>query len=563
MLPSARLAACGEAAAFVAEVRRLLQGDDDAAAGAGVSPAARTFLHLFDLSASAPPLRLARVPGRLDVLGGVTDIFGGLSLQAVTEEGTLVISQARADGQGALRVVSLMPGGGDEGGPALTTTTTLAATLTLSALVSDDKSLASVRAALATEPPWVRYVGGAVAAIAAAHPAGARAVLCTQPISSSLTLLISSCVPPGAGLASSASLCVSVAAATAAALAGEGGPAALPLPARRALARAAPAAAWAAEALVAGAPCGPADQAAVWAGSGGALLPVDCGRGGRGGATGLLATLPVTTGAPLPLPHGWAAVALRSGALHSVGGHDTPASAAAPSPYHAARAAGFLAARLLEKEAGPPPGGAPAHFLCAWGRPGATPPPALASLPLTLTGRAAASASASTADPATSPLSHTHPYPVLAAAQHAVGDAARAWRARAALEGSSSSSGGARAAAVAALGAAMATSHAGYGRVGLGHPATDALVATLTSRPPTLVAGARASGGGAGGAVVALVADSEEGRAAVAAAAAAAGAGAAHWAAPAGALGGAGFGVLTLTLPGLEVVDSPDDWGGL
>ncbi len=53
---------------------------------------------------------------------------------------------------------------------------------------------------------------------------------------------------------------------------------------------------------------------------------------------------------------------------------------------------------------------------------------------------------------------------------------------------------------VGALGSLMAASHAGYDAMGLGHPASTALVHELLAGPG--VHGARSSGGGCGGTVV-------------------------------------------------------------
>ena len=51
----------------------------------------------------------------------------------------------------------------------------------------------------------------------------------------------------------------------------------------------------------------------------------------------------------------------------------------------------------------------------------------------------------------------------------------------------------------------MTASHRSYTAIGLGHPATDALVERLFGRDD--VVGARVTGGGAGGTMVALVDD--------------------------------------------------------
>ena len=91
----------------------------------------------------------------------------------------------------------------------------------------------------------------------------------------------------------------------------------------------------------------------------------------------------------------------------------------------------------------------------------------------------------SSVDPATT-------YPVRAATSFGVTEHQRTTRALAHLRGGD----------VGALGPLLAASHLGYNAMGLGHPATDAVINEALDRPG--VHGARTSGGGCGGSVVVL-----------------------------------------------------------
>jgi galactokinase len=81
-------------------------------------------------------------------------------------------------------------------------------------------------------------------------------------------------------------------------------------------------------------------------------------------------------------------------------------------------------------------------------------------------------------------------YPVRAATRFGVEEHARTERAVECLQRGD----------LAALGALLAASHAGYDAIGLGHPAATAVVERALGRSG--VRGARSSGGGCGGTVV-------------------------------------------------------------
>jgi galactokinase len=127
----------------------------------------------------------------------------------------------------------------------------------------------------------------------------------------------------------------------------------------------------------------------------------------------------------------------------------------------------------------------------AWSFVSELPPDAIAALPESLGGTEFVDRWGDTDDPVTA-VEADETYPVQAATRFGVEEHARATRALAAIEGGD----------VAAVGALMGVSHAGYDAMGLGHPAATATRDEALSRAG--VHGARSSGGGCGGTVVVL-----------------------------------------------------------
>ncbi|MBK8974947.1 MAG: GHMP kinase [Planctomycetes bacterium] len=252
---------------------------------------------LFEPGPVAP--RVARAPGRLDVLGGIADYSGARVLELPLRESAWVAVGPRHDRRlrvrsaGRAELVEL-----DAGAFAEAAAAGLPACRELLAGTSADR--------------WPAYVLGPIAALAAegcALPAGGLGVaLCSD-------------VPEGAGVSSSAA--VEVAAATA--FAGFAGVAVEPLRLALACQRA--------ENEVAGAPCGAMDQVTSACGRAGALLDLLC--------------QPATLLGAHALPPGFWCVGIDSGVRHAVAG----------DPYGDARAAAFMGLRILESLAGPPPGG--------------------------------------------------------------------------------------------------------------------------------------------------------------------------------------------------------------
>lgn len=212
----------------------------------------------------------------------------------------------------------------------------------------------------------------------------------------------------------------------------------------------------AAENGIVGAPCGIMDQVAVVLGRAGAVLPILC--------------RPASIDDPVDLPPGVEVVGWPSGVAHDVGA----------DAYARARAAAFMGRRMAEAHAGQ-----------SWPWTSDLPLDAVRALPDTIAGAAFIERWGSTDDP----LTTVHPgmdYPVKAAAAFAAEEHRRATEA---LDGL-------RAGDARGIGRLLAASHDGYRALGLGHPATDTIVAAALDRPG--VHGARSSGGGSGGTVVVL-----------------------------------------------------------
>lgn len=209
-----------------------------------------------------------------------------------------------------------------------------------------------------------------------------------------------------------------------------------------------------AENYVVGAPCGAMDQIAVAAGTPGEVLPILC--------------RPATAGDSRRLPPGIEVVGWPSGATHDV----------AASPYGRARAAAFMGKRILEDSAA-----------ASWEWISQLPGDLLATLPDDIDGSAFIDRWGTTGDALTT-VDPDLSYPLRAAAsfggeEHARGGVALELLCDGRVEG---------------IGPLMAASHAGYRAIGLGHPATDAVVEQALAIPG--IHGARSSGGGAGGTVV-------------------------------------------------------------
>lgn len=365
------------------------------------------------------PVAVARAPGRLDVLGGIADYSGGLVLELPLEAATLVAVQRSDDD--------------------------------LVVAVSDGRRIAVAAAELATAPPselaerfsgrdaWGAYVLGPVALLLRGELAGPQG----------LRLLVSSAVPEGKGVGSSAAVEVAVLCATAACLGVETTARRLALLAQRA------------EQVFAAAPCGPMDQLTVMHGEAGRLLPVLC--------------RPADVLEPLRLPPSLAVWGVDSGLRHAVSG----------DAYRRVRCASFMGKALLDGDVA---------YLCELGRDQV----AVDALPESMLGidflrrGTGIDDPISTVEPATS-------YPVRAATLFPIEEHERSLELVTLVQGPPTDDAATR------IGELLYESHEGYSRCGLGVTRTDQIVeAVRDAGAENGLFGARVSGGGSGGTVVVL-----------------------------------------------------------
>lgn len=256
-------------------------------------PELRTF---FDPHAE---LTITRAPGRLDVMGGIADYSGSLVLELPIAEATLVALQE--DEARRISVISLV----DKG------TRALSFEMPLSDLDRDGAPIEydEARAYFAGDPTqaWAAYVASVFLVLA--RERGTR-------FNHGARLLISSRVPEGKGVSSSAALEVATMSAVAAAFNIEIGPREIALLCQRL------------ENLVVGAPCGVMDQMTSACGEAHQLLSLVC--------------QPAELLGSIKLPEELAVWGLDSGTRHSIGGGD----------YGSVRAGAFMGYRILADVAG-------------------------------------------------------------------------------------------------------------------------------------------------------------------------------------------------------------------
>lgn len=252
----------------------------------------------------------ARAPGRLDLLGGISDYAGGTVLEATLAEATCAAVQGRADRLLVLRSV----GAADE-------TPREMVTLSLDTLLDEGsvRPFPEVTAAFRElgANRWTGYVAGCLYVLMAAgwlEPAQATG----------LNILVTSSVPTGAGVSSSAALEVAVMSALLAhygiQMDGQETARLCQMVENR----------------VVGAPCGIMDQMTSALGQENSLLVLKC--------------QPAELLGYQTLPPGWRVVGLDSGVKHSVGGRQ----------YTKARVGAFMGLHLLQAISGKTWGG----YLC-------------------------------------------------------------------------------------------------------------------------------------------------------------------------------------------------------
>jgi galactokinase len=379
--------------------------------------AARARRHV--LFAADEPITVTRAPGRFDILGGIADYAGGLVLGLPIRAAVLAAAQVVDDG----RVVAVSG----------TRRIALAADELLDAGPVDLSRRLSGRDA------WAAYVLGPVALFA-------REEQTTLP---GVRLLLSSAVPEGKGLGSSAAVEIASTLAVAAALGATLEPRRAALLGQRS------------EHVLAGAPCGVMDQMTAAYGEAGHLLALSC--------------RPAEVIGSFALRRGLAVWGIDSGARHTVRG----------APYRRARCASSMGKALL---------GVRARHLTEVSLEELE----AERLPERMTG-AEFLRVRDGIDDEMSFIEADVEYPVRAATVHPIEEHLRVQTFLRLLEEPVTRS------RARLLGELMAASHAGYSRCGLGTPVTDRIVEAVRSIGwERGLIGARVSGGGSGGTVVVL-----------------------------------------------------------
>jgi galactokinase len=395
-------------------------------------PDVDTFLPALDDHGFFDPSRelfVARAPGRLDLMGGIADYSGSLVLEAPLREAAIVALQR---------------------GPALT--------ISITSLRAGGRSrfempvspleYAAAREFFQADPEhhWAAYIAGAFFVLM--RERGVR-------FNEGARILVSSSVPEGKGVSSSASLEVAVMAAVCAAFDIALEPRDMALLCQKT------------ENLIAGAPCGVMDQMTTVFGHAGALMALLC--------------QPAELQDPVPLPEEVDVWGLDSGVRHCVSGAD----------YGSVRVGAFMGRRILS-EFTDIPGGylanlSPAEFESAAAR-----------LPERITGAEFLGRFGETGDTVTRVVPERE-YAVRVPAAHPVYENHRVKLFRTLLAGAISSQ------TLELLGDLMYQSHASYSACGLGCEATDLLVSLVREAGPGRgLYGAKITGGGSGGTVAIL-----------------------------------------------------------
>lgn len=422
---------------------------------------------LFD---PAEGLVVTRAPGRLDVMGGIADYSGSMVLELPIREATFVALQL--DPEPKLRVLSLSDDSTHEA----------AFEMPLQDFVRDGKPIEYdvARAGFRVEPKqhWAAYVAGVFLVLmhelGVRFPGGAR-------------ILISSSVPAGKGVSSSAALEVAVMQAVTAAFNIEIQPRQLALLCQKV------------ENMVAGAPCGVMDQ-----------MTSACGEAGR-----LLALLcqPAELKDMIKIPDDIAFWGIDSGVRHSVAGAD----------YVSVRAGAFMGYRIIAELAGlnieqVAPDQAYEIDDPGWGGYLANIPPSeferdySHNLPVHLSGAEFLAQYTATTDRVTR-VDPDREYAIRIPTAHPIYEHQRVKRFSELLNmginprvsGSSSSSGDNNDASLPLLGELMYQSHESYSACGLNSEGTDLLVQLVREAGPEHgLHGAKITGGGSGGTVAVL-----------------------------------------------------------
>ena len=371
----------------------------------------------------------ARAPGRLDVMGGIADYSGSLVLQRTIAEATHV--ELELNDSGAIDIVS----------------GTRALRFPCASLARHGEPISYEEAQgmfRSTETHWASYVVGVFVVLMREKSATFR---------HGATIRISSQVPEGKGVASSAALEVAVMKAVASAFDIPVSSMELALLCQKV------------ENRVAGAPCGLMDQMTSVCGEAGALLALLC--------------QPGELQPSVPVPDGISFWGLDSGERHAVGGSD----------YTSVRTAAFMGGRMIGLEKGQYLANiSPTDFNATFA----------SRLPDELSGAEFLKQYSGTHDTVTT-VNPARSYKVRQATAHPVFENYRVHEFRRLLLASQSE------ATLLELGRLMGESHQSYSQCGLGSPGTDLLVRLVQEEGPRKgLYGARITGGGSGGTVAVL-----------------------------------------------------------
>ena len=416
-----------------------------------VSSFIKTINGIETLFESESELTIARAPGRLDVMGGIADYSGSLVLELPISEATFVALQK--DDSRKLTLVSLVD---DK---------TLSFEMSLSDLERDGEPIEYDEAQRYFKHHWSAYDAGVFLVLSrelGVHfDHGAR-------------LLISSRVPEGKGVSSSAALEVATMSAVAAAFDIRIGPRELALLCQQV------------ENLVVGAPCGVMDQMTAACGEANHLLSLIC--------------QPAELKGSIKLPEDLAVWGLDSGVRHSIGAGD----------YGSVRAGTFLGYRIIADLAGFAATQSGAQVVIddpRWGGYLANVSPSeyeerfAAHMPDSLSGDEFIVHYGGTTDHVTK-VERERRYAVRAPTEHAIYESSRVTKFAELLDKQAvrSSLGDKM-----AMGELMYASHDSYSACGLGSHGTDLLVGLVRSYGADQgLFGAKITGGGSGGTVAVL-----------------------------------------------------------
>jgi L-arabinokinase len=409
------------------------------------------------LFAPGRPLVISRAPGRLDVMGGIADYSGSLVLQLPIREAALVALQR--DPTPVLQLVSL---GAESNGRSAAFSMPLADVRTPS---GEPVSYEAAREYFRREPhqSWAAYAAGAFLVLM--RERGVR-------FEGGARVLISSSVPEGKGVSSSAAIEVAVMQAVAAAFGIEVEPRELALLCQLV------------ENRVVGAPCGVMDQMTSACGEADHLLALLC--------------QPAEIQGHVPVPEEIVFWGIDSGVRHSVSGAD----------YGSVRVGAFMGYRILAEARGfPVEAVEPSRVRIRdsrWGgflanlTPSELEGELACHLPERIGGAEFLARYGGTTDPVTQ-VDPQRTYAVRMPTAHPVHEHFRV-RAFAELL-----AGPATERRLELLGELMYQSHASYSACGLGSDATDRLVELVREAGPRRgLYGAKITGGGSGGTVAVL-----------------------------------------------------------